>query len=74
MKSYGHLKEELLREDTISSAIDSAAEGKNKNKARHRKLRHIKQNKEKYIPIVREWLLNYEPSQYKRTSKVINGR
>lgn len=73
MKSYGHLfNEVLLRDDTISSTIDKAADGKNKNNKRHRKLRYIRANKDEYIPKIKSWIINYEPAKITRIVKVIN--
>ena len=72
MKSYNGLRELTLSDDTIMSGIKKAAKGKTKNNSRHRFLRYVKKHCDEYKPIVREWIINYDPKKYNRTTKVIN--
>lgn len=59
MKSYNNLYEKVFEDDNIRLAIKEAAKNKRKNNRRHRKLRYIKEHCEEYIPVVKEWILNY---------------
>lgn len=72
MKTHKHVWDFLLRDDTIEFAIINAADGKNKNNKRHKTLRYIRDHKEEYTPIVREWIINYDPKEHKRVTKTIN--
>ena len=56
MKSYNHLWEELISDDNIRLAIHNASHGNMKR----RKLTEIKNNPDKYIPIVRNWIENFK--------------
>ena len=66
MKSYNHLWEELISDDNIRLAIHNASHGNMKR----RKLTEIKNNPDKYIPIVRNWIENFKT--IKHTPKIIN--
>ena len=66
MKSYNHLWEELISDDNIRLAIHNASHGNMKR----RKLTEIKNNTDKYIPIVRNWIENFKT--IKHTPKIIN--
>ena len=49
----------MMSDDNIRLAIAKAAKNKRKNNKRHKKLRYIKDNTEKYVPIVRGWIIEY---------------
>ena len=65
VKSYNNLYEKLFTEENIRDAIISGAKNKRKNNKRHRKLRYIKRNADEYIPVVRDWILNFEPPSHR---------
>lgn len=64
IKSYNGLYERMLSDDNIRIAIYSAAKNKRKNNKRHKRLRYIKAHIEEYIPIVRQWILDFVPAQH----------
>lgn len=66
MKSYNHLWEKLVSEENIIFAIKNAARGNMKRK----ELTKMKEQPEKYISTVREWILNFE--SVKHIPKIIN--
>lgn len=55
----------MISDDNIKLAIIKAAKNKRKNNKRHRKLRYIRNHIDEYIPIVRKWILNFEPTKHK---------
>lgn len=59
IKSYNGLYEKMLSEDNIRLAIRKAARNKRKKNKRHKRLRQIRDNENKYVPIVRGWILEY---------------
>ena len=64
IKSYNGLYERMISDDNIRVAIYSAAKNKRKNNKRHRRLRYIKAHVEEYIPIVKQWILDFAPAQH----------
>lgn len=66
MKSYNHLWEKLISDENILLAIQNATKGKMKRK----KLTEIKKNSVEYIPIIKNWIIEFEP--FEHTPKVIN--
>lgn len=68
MKSYNHLWEELISEENILLAIKNSAKGKMKR----RKLIEIRNNAEKYVFVVRDWIENYQPIKH-RTKTIVDG-
>lgn len=66
MKSYNHLWEKLISDENILLAIKNAAKGNMKRK----ELIKMKEYPEKYISIVRGWILQLKPIEH--TPKVIN--
>lgn len=49
----------MLSEDNIRLAIRKAARNKRKKNKRHNRLRQIRDNEDKFVPIVRRWILEY---------------
>lgn len=49
----------MISDENIKLAIMRAAKNKRKNNKRHRKLRQIRNEMDKYIPIVRGWIIEY---------------
>lgn len=72
MKSYNHLWESLISDITIKLAINSACKSviKRKNKRTKHKLYNMVENTDQYIPVVRDWIENYEP--FNHDIKIIN--
>lgn len=64
--------EKLISEDNIRLAIIQAGTNKNKHNRRHWKLRYIKANVDKYVPVVREWILNFLDKDFKHKPVEIN--
>ena len=55
----------MLTDDNIRLAIKKAAKNKRKNNMRHRRLRYIGSHPDKYIPIVRRWIIEFKPSNHR---------
>lgn len=55
----------MISNENIKLAIIKAAKNKRKNNKRHRKLRYIRNHIDEYIPIVRNWILNFKPANHK---------
>lgn len=54
----------MIDEQNIRNAIGLAAKNKRKNNQRHRKLRYIRDHVDEYIPIVRQWILDFVPAHH----------
>ena len=66
LKSYNHLYEELISDETIIKGIKSASKGHMKRAL----LTKMKKHPESYVEIVRDWIINYYPISH--TPKIIN--
>ena len=55
----------MLSDENVRLAIIRAAKNKRKNNRRHKRLRYIHDNIDKYIPIVRQWIIDFEPAKHK---------
>lgn len=66
IKSYNHLFEKMISDENIRLAILHAGKNKYKNNKRHKQLRHMRANADEYIPIVREWILNFQPPKHRK--------
>ena len=64
IKSYNNLYEQLINDDNIAEAIYAAAKVKRKNNYRHKQLRYIRDNTEQYIPIVKNWIINFKSEKH----------
>ena len=64
IKSYNGLYDEMISDENILLAIKRAAKNKRKNNRRHRRLRHIRDNAERYIETVRQWIINFVPPSH----------
>lgn len=54
----------MIADDNIRLAIYKAAKNKRKNNKRHKRLRYIRDHVDEYIPIVRKWILEFEPAEH----------
>lgn len=55
----------MISNENIKLAIIKASKNAKKNNKRHKKMRSILENIDKYIPIIREWILNFEHAKHK---------
>ena len=76
IKSYNGLYEQMISDENILLAIKRAAKNKRKNNRRHKRLRHIRDNAERYIETVRQWIINFEPPHhvYKQINDGISAK
>lgn len=54
----------MITDDNIRLAIYKVAKNKRKNNKRHKRLRYIRDHVDEYIPIVRKWILEFEPAKH----------
>lgn len=66
MKSYNHLWEKLISDENILLAIRNASKGNMKREM----LTYLKYHAEESIPMIRNWIEEYEPHQHR--VKIIN--
>lgn len=55
----------MISNENIRLAIIKAAKNAKKNNKRHKKMRSILKDIDKCIPVVRDWILNFEPVKHK---------
>lgn len=55
----------MISNENIRLAIIKASKNAKKNNKRHKKMRSILKDIDKCVPIVRDWILNFEPVKHK---------
>ena len=65
MKSYNGLYDKMISGNNIQLALLNAGRNKYKNNRRHKKLRKLRANPDRYIDLTREMAVNFVSSQHK---------